>query len=227
MWLSWQNNREKHQIPVLPPSFEVETSNLNTVVNINELGNILLIGNSDLRKISIESFFPNQDYSFVTTKNRWDPYTYIESIERWRKSKKPIRLIITDTPINLALGIENFKYGERDGSGDVYYSLEMSEYIFTNLKEQSKKEYSPPSTSATNSRQLSDFELQQSKEVMEMLVGRGDTRDIPDSYTVKPGDTLTTIAKMKTGNASNYSVIAEKNGIKNPNLITPGMVLKL
>lgn len=226
MWLSWQNNREKHQIPVLPPSFEVETSNLNTVVNINEIGNILLIGNSDLRKITLESFFPNQDYPYVTTKQRHDPYLYVESIERWRKSKRPIRLIITDTPINIALAIDSFKYGERDGSGDVYYSLEMSEYVFTNLKEQSKKEYSPPSTSTRY--QFTEDELRVNQEVLEILTGQSrDTKDIPNSYTVKQGDTLTTIAKKQTGNASNYKVIAEKNNIKNPNIITPGMVLKL
>ena len=221
IWLSHRNNAEKHQLPVLPPSYEVETASLNTIVNINELGNILLLGNRDLKKISIESFFPNQDYPFVTTQQRHDPYTYVESIERWRDSKKPIRLIITDTPINLALGIESFTYGERDGSGDVYYSLEMSEYRFTNVKEQSKKEYSPPSKTG-----LTEEDLRVSKEVIDSLT-RGDTRDVPNSYTVKPGDTLTTIAKMKTGNSSNYKVIAEKNNIKDPNKISVGQVLKL
>lgn len=224
IWLSWQNNTDRFQLPVLPPEVGVESCTLNTVVNINELGNINLLGKSDLKKMTIECFFPNQDYSFVTTQDRLNPYAYVELIEKWRLSQKPIRVIVTGTNINLAMAIERFYPREEDGSGDVYYTLELSEYVFTNLKEQSKKEYSPPSVS---SNKLSDFELQQSKEVMELLVGRGDTRDIPDSYTVRPGDTLTTIAKMKTGNASNYSVIAEKNNIKNPNAITPGMVLKL
>lgn len=194
---------------------------MNTVVNINEIGNINLIGKSDLKRVTIESFFPNQDYSFVTTQQRHDPYVYVDSIERWRKSGKPIRLIITETPVNIALAIESFTYGERDGSGDVYYSLELAEYVFTNVKEQSKKEYSPPSKSG-----ITEEDLAISKSVIDNLT-RGDTRDIPNSYTVKQGDTLSSIAKKQTGNSSNYNVIAEKNNIKNPNKISIGQVLKL
>lgn len=44
------------------------------------------------------------------------------------------------------------------------------------------------------------------------------------AYTVKKGDTLSGIAK-KYG--TTYQAIASKNGIKNPNLIYPGQVLKI
>ena len=48
IWLSWQNNAERLRLPILPSSFEVEVGNLNTRVNINEIGNINLIGDSRL-----------------------------------------------------------------------------------------------------------------------------------------------------------------------------------
>ena len=40
----------------------------------------------------------------------------------------PIRLIMSNTPINMLVTIENFEPGLQDGSGDVYYSLALSEF---------------------------------------------------------------------------------------------------
>jgi chemotaxis signal transduction protein len=46
-------------------------------------------------------------------------------------------------------------------------------------------------------------------------------------YVVKEGDTLWDIAARFTGNAHNYPGLAANNGIVNPNLISPGQVIKL
>jgi nucleoid-associated protein YgaU len=49
----------------------------------------------------------------------------------------------------------------------------------------------------------------------------------PTEYVVKTGDTLWDIAAQFTGDAHNYSGIAGYNGITDPNLISPGQVLRL
>jgi hypothetical protein len=49
-------------------------------------------------------------------------------IENWIDQKVPIRLIITDTNINKEFSIEGFSYREQDGTGDVYFSLDLKEY---------------------------------------------------------------------------------------------------
>jgi nucleoid-associated protein YgaU len=48
-------------------------------------------------------------------------------------------------------------------------------------------------------------------------------------YEVKPGDTLSKIAKTEYGNANAYMVIFEANKdiLKDPNLIHPGQKLKI
>lgn len=50
-----------------------------------------------------------------------------------------------------------------------------------------------------------------------------------DSYTVKEGDSLSLIAKNYYGDTQKWNTIfnANKDKIKNPNLIKPGMVLKV
>ena len=231
IWLSIDNKAEQHQLPVLPPEFEVFSNNMNTVVNINEIGEINLAGKEGLQKITIACFFPNQDYSFVETTKRHDPYTYVKNIKRWSRSLKPIRLIITDTPINCAMLIESFSYKEKDGSGDVYYVLELAEYVFTGIKKDSNTDYkepsSPPKTDTKVDNIVSGSIGDTLKPVLVKPVEREDDKTIPTEYTVKPGDTLTTIAKRLTGNADNYKAIAEKNGIKNPNNISVGQVIRL
>jgi nucleoid-associated protein YgaU len=49
------------------------------------------------------------------------------------------------------------------------------------------------------------------------------------TYTVKRGDTLTTIAKQHLGNAGAYMEIfnANKDQLSDPNKIEPGQVLKI
>ena len=186
IWLSFNNNAERLRLPVLPPSFEVVVDNLNTRVNINEIGNINLLGKSDLKEMTLETFFPAQDYYFVEYNGFPPPYSCVEMIDSWRTSGKPIRLIITDTNINLAMGIESFSYGERDGTGDVYYSLELAEYVFVKVKQESK------------SHGYVQENIRPSKE-------------IPKTYAPKPNDNAITVAKRTTGNSANARVMINKN----------------
>lgn len=67
---------------------------------------------------------------------------------------------------------------------------------------------------------------------VEKATGGGDTtiwgpKIEGNEYTVVEGDWLSTIAARAYGDIMAYTKIAEANNIKNPDLITPGMTLKL
>lgn len=183
-WLSFNNNAEKLRLPVLPPSYEILSKNLNNRVNINEVGNINLIGKSDLKEVSINSFFPKQHYYFVEYNNFPSPFECVEMIEKWRLSGKPIRFIITDTNVNLAMAIEKFTFGEKDGTGDIFYSLEMSEYVFLDIK-----------------KNVSNHGF--TKE------GIRPAKEIPKTYQVKVNDNPVVISKKTTGNTLNARKISK------------------
>ena len=57
----------------------------------------------------------------------------------------------------------------------------------------------------------------------------GKTADSQSTYTVKPGDTLSKIAKQHLGDANAYMEIfnANKDQLKDPDKIQPGQVLKI
>ncbi|UWG96396.1 LysM peptidoglycan-binding domain-containing protein [Dehalobacter sp. DCM] len=205
-WLMNDNNTEKLQLPVPPSSFQITRGNINTKVNIQDAGEINLIGKEKLASITLSSFFPKEEYYFCQYTGFPSPYDCVHRIESWRKSGKAIRLIITSTDINIAASIESFQYGEKEeGTGDVYFTLELKEYRLITIETVA----SAASTTVTTKN------------------ARSTGREIPSSYTVKSGDTLWAIAKRYYGDGSKYPTLASKNGIKNPNLIYVGQVLKL
>ena len=59
--------------------------------------------------------------------------------------------------------------------------------------------------------------------------GTGGATKGETTYTVKPGDTLSKIAQAHLGDAKHYMAIFEANRdqLKDPNLIKPGQVLKI
>lgn len=205
-YLSFNNNEERLRLPVIPSSFEVLIPHQNTTVNITNLGEINLIGKTGLATMTIESFFPNQQYSFCLYNDFPQPYDCIKMLLKWKDSGKPIRVIVTETPINYAMAIESITYSEVDGTGDVYFVLELKEYKFI-------KASNVTTTTTSNGTTL------------KIPNTKRETKLIPSEYVVKKGDTLWGIAKKVTGEGSNYKVIAEKNNIKNPDLLKIGQRL--
>lgn len=128
------NNREQViKLPVLPKEFKIQSGMKNENYDTISIGEIKLIGMPKLKSISFSSFFPAQDYPFVKDKTH-KAWEYVDMIEEWKSRRVPIRLIVTDTPINMACSIETFEYGEQDGSRDVYYTLALEEFKFIQLE---------------------------------------------------------------------------------------------
>ena len=208
-WLK-KSNSDKFMLPVNPESFAFTEKHNNTSVNVNSIGEVNLLGKRDLKTGTISSHFPKRDRNYANNSGRQAPYTYINKLLSWKSSGKPIQLIITGTKINFQVTIETLKYGEQDGTGDVYYDLTLKEYRAveikkTKLKKKKKttKKKSKPKRPAANKK--------------------------TKTYTVKSGDCLWNIAKKFYGNGAQYTKIynANKGKIKNPNLIYPGQVLTI
>lgn len=116
--------------PVTPESFELENTYHSGTVNIINLGDINMLGKRGLATMSIKSFFPAQQYDFLQAEAQ-SPYTFVDTIKRFAEGNKPCRLSITGTNINMHCSITSFPYGEKDGTGDVYFTLGIKEYRYT------------------------------------------------------------------------------------------------
>lgn len=217
-WLKFNNGAETLQLPVNPDTLSVTSTHGFTDVDVTNLGEYTVIGGGQLREYSLSSFFP-RDYnaSYCAHSSLIDPYECVTTIERWQRSGKPIRFIVTGTPINIAVTIRSFEYEERGGQpDDVYYTLDLKEYVFLTINKKGDN------SAAGGSVSVSMPKLN--------AAARPSTRDIPKSYTVKAGDSLWKIASRVYGNGDDWRKIynANKKAIgANPNLIKPGQKLAI
>ena len=133
--LSFNNRAEILELPVPLQEWQLNSPHNTYNFTTLEVGDIKAIGGTKLKTLTIDSFFPSKEYPFLVTKNLIEPWACYNMIERWRLSKKPIRVVIVGTDINLAMAIEKFsaKKENSDGSGDLYFTLELEEYRFLNV----------------------------------------------------------------------------------------------
>lgn len=137
---------------------------------------------------------------------------WINLFKGWRNRKVPVRFIASNgvsSNINTLVLIEDLTITEKAGEeGDKYISFKFLEY----------REYGKKSVKvATNN-----------KNTKTTKASTNTTNPKKNStHTVKSGDTLWGIAKTYYGNGALYPKIynANKNIIKNPNLIYPGQKL--
>lgn len=133
VFISIDNNAEVIQLPVPPANYTVPSPWKNEQLDgLQQALNV--IGLRGLRSVEIESFFPieGHDYPFLQSREMWG-MAYVETIERWRDMRIPIRLIIADASgkksLNIAVTIDDFETGVRQ-DGDIYYTLKMTEFVF-------------------------------------------------------------------------------------------------
>lgn len=199
--LSYNNGAESIIFPVNPPSVSFRSGMLYSDYEVEGLGEVTVIGHEALDEFSFSSFFPvffDPGFcNFVPDR----PFNYVKTINRWKSTGKPLRLIITGTPINYAVTIRDFSCRE-EGIGDIYFDISFKEFVFTQIKRIDKSK----------------------KRVQAKSNQRPDTRVRPKTYTVKKGDNLWTIGKR---NNVSHTKLASLNGIKSPYTIRPGQVIKL
>lgn len=188
--LSWNNREEVLRLPVAPTSPpEIHYPAQNETWNTTDVGPFKAIGHPGLFTVTIEGFFPAQDYSFNAYKGVPAPENCVKAIKRWIKSRRPIRYIRTGV-FNEAFSIENFSYYKETGTGDIYYTLELEQYRF--LEE-------------ANSQTGNSFRDGYSTEVAE---------EVQILHQLVKGETLCELAELYLGDSDRYAEIAEANGIK-------------
>ena len=123
--------------PVLPSELMVSVNTNHGTVNINNFGDYLMMGKTGLKTLTLSGFFPAQDYPFAMM--GLAPYTYIAQLETMRTGDSVCQLTVSDTPLSMPCLISSFKFGEKDGSGDVYYELGLTEYRYVTAPETGKR----------------------------------------------------------------------------------------
>ena len=130
--LSIDNRKERLVLPVNPQEIAIDTASLNQHVQLLTVGEANLLGPRGLASTSLSGFFPAQGSPFYRFADR-SPQSYVSTLKRWRDACKPVRLIISDMGVNLAMAIESLQFTYREGSRDISYSIQLAEYRQLNV----------------------------------------------------------------------------------------------
>lgn len=199
------------RLPVNPSEIQIRREKNFETVNILNIGEVDFPNGEKVKEIAFSSFFPAEyDSSYCRYPDLPDPQEAMNQLTAWTMGRNPVRLIITDTIINVLVQISahtsTFKGGE---PGDVYFDLTCRTWREVKVRT-TAEQFTPVSSAGV------------------AVAPRPDTKPVPKVYVVKPGDTLWKIAKLQLGNGSKYSAIYNANKAvigPDPNKIIPGMKL--
>ncbi|MGG1314031.1 LysM peptidoglycan-binding domain-containing protein [Cohnella laeviribosi] len=200
---------EKFHFPVNPEEISIRRDKQFETFNLLSLGEVDAAQQEKVKEIAFSSFFPKTyDPSYCRYQDIPDPRTAMNRLTIWMNSKQPVRLLITDTGVNVLVFVAAHTSVFRGGEpGDI--SFDVTFRTWREMKVRTAAAASGTSGSAAKA-------------------ARPDTKPVPKVYTVAAGDTLSGIAKRELGSSSKWSAIYEKNKAligSDPNRIFPGQKL--
>lgn len=206
-------------MPQTPAKLSVKISGKNTTVTLLNEGEINFLKYPGLTEITLPLVFP-----MLTASKR--PDYYLTLLERAKTQRTTTQFIMTRTTpagqllfdTNIKVSVEDYTIEENASNGlDVSVEVKLKQY----------RDYSTKTVVIKNSQDSKD---NKSKKTASVETQRSSS-NAPQTktYTVKKGDTLWGIAKKYYGNGAKYTQIynANKDKIKNPNLIYPGQVFTI
>jgi hypothetical protein len=206
-------NNVTYRLPVNPEQIETTSVQANQKYEILKLGQIAIPTHMELKEYSFECELPYRPLHYVETSGEFrDADFYLRLFEQWRQKEAPVRFIASNgigDDINTLVLIEELTITEKAGEeGDKYVSFQLLEY----------REFGKKSAVVAQSNKATIKKESTAPKVNPKSNG---------VHVVQPGDTLWAIAKKYYGNGAQYTKIynANRDKIKNPNLIYPGQKL--
>ena len=211
-------------LPVTPEKFNLKVNNANKTVTLINEGEVNILKEAKLTELEFDALIPAVQYSFAKYENGFKPTTHFTNhFEKLKTDKKPFQfIVIRKTPdgkllfnTNMMVSLETYTIKEDAREGfDLVVSFKLKQYKQFGtkvVKVVNSTNGKPTGTTTTNARQTTNSPAPKKE----------------TTYTVKRGDCLWNIAKKFYGNGAKYKKIyeANKDKIKNPNLIYTGQVL--
>ena len=210
-------------LPIPPKKLELKISNQNKTYDLMNYSEINVLKSPGLTSIEFEVLLPNVKYPFAMYKNDFqNAKYYLGILENLKVNKSAFQFIVIrkfpdgagifDT--NIKVSLEDYTITDSTDEGfDTKAKIKLKQYreYSTKTVQVTIKQYKPPvvtRTVTTNNTAAA-------------------SKPSGQNYTVRSGDCLWNIAKRFYGNGSQYTKIynANRDKIKNPNLIYPNQVL--
>ena len=195
------------KVPINPEVLKKVIPSSSKTVNIVGLGEVSVPQTPKLAEMTIDSFFWQELSTLVP------PALYVNWLEEWQKSEKPAFMVVTRFNFSMWVTCENFEHWINAGEEeDVYYTLSLKEYRHYGAKKIKGN---------TNSKLVNTINTVMN--AVGKYAGYAVCVDIPrpsrtsnkesiyNPYTVRNGDTLSSISKKITGKTENWNDLYVQN----------------
>lgn len=127
-YLTNLETEEEIQLCQIPEAVKVKTGASFRSYNIVERGEIKIPKGERLTQVSWQGIFPGAGVLLYPgiTHAAWDkPDEIIKDLDRWKHDGDKIKLLVTETPINLEVYIRDFEWEASGGMGNFKYSIDL------------------------------------------------------------------------------------------------------
>lgn len=214
VWLNDEKGGEMFRFPIVPMPLSMNMEAGIDSVHITAKGKVNVYSGIEPSNIELDSFFPRVYYPYCNYRDFPDPNRCVEILEKWLKNGTKLRYIVTGTDINMEVIIVSFSHKVQDGTGNIYYSLNLSEKLSIQAPE-----WIPPKPVTSGKK-------------TDKKVVKNDARTTTKSgsknkvHKVKHGESLWSIAKKEYGDGSKWRQIKNnpENQKRYPKLKTSNVI---
>lgn len=211
MWITYNSNKKRLQIPVLPEEIRISYPQKNDTVYIYGVGDVTVKKHPGAFVIRFSSFFPATACQ-GSIANPKSPKECKEFFEKVMELEKPAKFIFTGSPCRISSPCTiDFEISEQaSDTGTIYYNIIITEYKKVSVRKIKVKKNKKAKVGKKSK--------------------RASTKSVPQKYTLKQYACLQNISKEVYGNSLRHMDIylANRKIIgSNPNRLIPGMVLTI
>lgn len=207
-------------LPVAPSKLSTKVNNKNKTLDLVSIGEFNILKNTGLKDFSFEILLPGIPYPFMNSQADFkEPFFYLDKMKSLKENKKPfsfeiIRTLPDGSQIlsdSIQVSLEEYTVKESAGEeGDFWVTISLKEF-----REIKIKTIKPQGKNEETGKVIAVEETQRA------------AKEMATEYKIISGDTLRGIARRELNDEARYKEIADLNGIKDPNKIFAGQVLKL
>lgn len=236
IYLTNLKTKDRLRIPMLPEEITVKKANQFASYSIITIGDVRIPSGTSLDSFSWSATLPGKKRKKEPYVREWhkpnEIYKWITNLKA--KNGKPVkaRLLITETPINCDVYLQDFSPKPTGGYGDIEYSITFVQAKEIKIKKKGEAENKKSSTNKKGSAKKSSKKGSAKKKLKDKPSSAPErtSKAKEQTYKVKSGDCLWKIAQRLYGSGSQYTKIynANKKTIgSNPDKIYPGQVLTI
>ena len=208
-------------LPIAPEKFSLKVKNANKTMTLINEGEVNFLKEAGLTELEFDVLIPAVEYTFAKYDGGFkSPAYFTDHFEKLKTSKEPFQFtVVRNMPdgkrlfdTNMTVSMESYTIKEEAKNGfDLTVSVKL-------------KQYRPFGTKIIKVTSNNTASVEPVREQTNSPAPKQET-----THTVQKGDTLWAIAKKFYGDGSKYTKIyeANKDKIKNPNLISIGQVLTI